>query len=71
MSGALQAADATAAAPANDTAEAAVEYEEVVKTRKKTVRLPLTVGGPGLVMPSMTAEQLKVGCAMSTALNPL
>ena len=69
MSGALQAADATAAAPANDTAEAAVEYEEVVKTRKKTVRL--TVGGPGLVMPSMTAEQLKVGCAMSTALNPL
>ena len=38
-----------------------MEYEEVTKTRKKTVRLPLTIGGPGLVMPSMTAEQLKVG----------
>ena len=66
----LQAASATAA-PANETAEAAVEYEEVAKTRKKTVRLPLTVAGPGLVMPGMTAEQLKVGCATSTALVSL
>ena len=33
----------------------------MTKTRKKTVRLPLTVAGPGLVMPGMTAEQLKVG----------
>lgn len=51
----------------NETAEAAVEYEEVTKTRKKTVRLPLTVGGPGLVLPSMTAEQLKVGCTPGSA----
>ena len=53
----LQVASATAAA-ANETE--AVEYEEVTKTRKKTVRLPLTIAGPGLVMPGMSAEQLKV-----------
>ncbi|CAL5229767.1 g13152 [Coccomyxa viridis] len=54
-------ADAKAGAAANETAEPAIEYEEMTKTRKKTVRLPLTVAGPGLVMPSMTAEQLKEG----------
>ena len=56
----LQAADASDAA-ANDTVPAE-EYEEVTRTRKKTVRLPLTIGGPGLVMPGMGAEQLKVRC---------
>ncbi len=61
-------ADAKAGAAANETAEPAVEYEEMTKTRKKTVRLPLTVAGPGLVMPSMTAEQLKVRCSPSIAL---
>ena len=40
----------------------------MTKTRKKTVRLPLTVAGPGLVLPGMTAEQLKVGCTPSPAL---
>jgi len=53
----LQEASATAAA-ANETE--AVEYEEVSKSRKRTVRLPLTIAGPGLVMPGMSAEQLKV-----------
>lgn len=43
----------------------AEEYEEVTKTRKKTVRLPLTIGGLGLVMPGMGAEQLKVRCGRS------
>lgn len=37
-----------------------MHYEEVTKTRKRTVRLPLTVAGPGLVMPGMSPEQLKV-----------
>lgn len=54
----LQAANASEAA-ANETVPAE-EYEEVTKTRKKTVRLPLSIGGPGLVMPGMGAEQLKV-----------
>ena len=56
----LQAVNATDAA-ANETVPAE-EYEEVTKIRKKTVRLPLTIGGPGLVMPGMGAEQLKVCC---------
>ena len=56
----LQAANASDAA-AGETVPAE-EYEEVTKTRKKTVRLPLTIGGPGLVMPGMGAEQLKVCC---------
>ena len=34
----------------------------MTKSRKKTVRLPLTIGGLGLVMPGMGAEQLKVRC---------
>ena len=63
----VQVADAKAGAAANETSEAATEYEEVTKTRKKTVRLPLKIAGPGLVMPSMTAEQLKVGCPPSIA----
>ena len=57
----LQAAKAADNAAANETVPIE-EYEEVTKTRKKTVRLPLTIGGPGLVMPGMGAEQLKVGC---------
>ena len=53
----MQAANATSATA---TETQPVEYEEVTKTRKKTVRLPLTVAGPGLVMPGMSPEQLKV-----------
>lgn len=37
-----------------------MEYEEVTKTRKKTLRLPLKLNGPGFAMPKMTADQLKV-----------
>jgi len=39
-----------------------VEYEEVTKMRKKTLRLPLKLSGPGFAMPKMTADQIKV-CA--------
>lgn len=60
LNGLLQDA-AAAGAPANETE--AVEYEEVTKTRKKVVRLPLTIGGPGPVMPGMGAEQFKVQMA--------
>ena len=56
----LQAANATDAAANATVAEE--EYEEVTKSRKKTVRLPHTIGGLGLVMPGMGAEQLKVRC---------
>ncbi len=53
----MQAASASSAA-ANTTEP--VVYEEVTKTRRKTVRMPLAVAGPGLVMPGMSPEQLRV-----------
>ncbi len=48
------------AAAANETVAEKIEYEEVTKTRKKTLRLPLMLSGPGFSMPKMTPEQIKV-----------
>ena len=51
----------------NDTASASpVPMTKEVRSRKKTFRVPLTVGGPGFVLPAMTPEQLKVGCFESS-----
>ena len=47
-------------AAGNETEVEKVEYEEVTKTRKKTLRLPLQLSGPGFAMPKMTPDQLKV-----------
>ncbi|EIE21504.1 HSP70-domain-containing protein [Coccomyxa subellipsoidea C-169] len=49
------------AAAANETVAEKIEFEEVTKTRKKTLRLPLKLSGPGLSMPKMTPEQIKEG----------
>lgn len=43
----------------NDTAPPP-KLQTVKKTRAKTVREPLSVGGPGLRMPGLTPAQLKV-----------
>ena len=40
--------------------------EIVTKTRRKSVRVPLKIGGPGFVRPGMTAEQRKV-CLLAIA----
>lgn len=45
-------------APANETEK--IEYETVTKTRKKTIRVPLKISGPGFTLPKLTPEQLKV-----------
>lgn len=45
-------------APANETEK--IEYETVTKTRKKTIRAPLKISGPGFTLPKLTPEQLKV-----------
>ncbi len=52
-------ADAKAAGGAggNDTA-AAPKTQTVTRTRPRTVRVPLAVGGPGLRMPGLTPAQL-------------
>lgn len=49
-------------ADGNDTAPPP-KLQAVKKTRPKTVREPLSVGGPGLRMPGLTPVQLKVRCA--------
>ncbi|CAL8469535.1 g9076 [Coccomyxa elongata] len=49
------------AAAGNETEVEKMEYEEVTKTRKKTLRLPLQLSGPGFTMPKMTPDQLKEG----------
>ena len=49
-------------ADGNDTAPPP-KLQTVKKTRPKTVREPLSVGGPGLRMPGLTPAQLKVRCA--------
>ena len=59
---------ATDAADANDTqtktddtaAKSAVTTRKEMRSRKKTFRVPLTVGGPGFAQPPMSADQLKV-----------
>ena len=40
------------------------EVEEVTRTRKKLLRLQLGIGGPGFVLPKLSAEQLKVPPAL-------
>ena len=55
----IQATEGSAAA-ANETQPEKVEYEEVTKTRKKTLRLPLKLSGSGFAMPKMTPAQIKV-----------
>ncbi|DBA73173.1 hypothetical protein WJX79_004877 [Trebouxia sp. C0005] len=48
--------------PTNDTAaKPAVTTRKEMRSRKKTFRVPLTVGGPGFAQPPMSAEQLKTG----------
>ena len=54
--------DATEGAAAGNETEK-VEYENVTKTRKKTIRVPLKISGPGFTLPKLTPEQLKVGPA--------
>lgn len=59
---------ATDAADASDTqtktndtaAKPAVTTRKEMRSRKKTFRVPLTVGGPGFAQSPMSAEQLKV-----------
>ncbi len=59
---------ATDAADASDTqtktndtaAKPAVTLRKETRSRKKTFRVPLTVGGPGFAQSPMSAEQLKV-----------
>ena len=53
-------------ADGNDTAPPP-KLQTVKKTRPKTVREPLSVGGPGLRMPGLTPAQLKVRCACADA----
>ena len=65
-----QAAEAGAGkgSAANETEPEKVEYEEVTKTHKKTLRLPLKLSGPGFAMPKMTPEQIKVRNTAATKL---
>ena len=45
---------------ANTTATAAPVFKDVTKTRKKTIRTPLKIGGPGFVLPPLPADKVKV-----------
>lgn len=46
-----------------------IEYETVMLPKKKTAKLPLTVGGPGWVLGGMDAAQLKASRAVMAALR--
>ncbi len=67
----IQAEAKGAAAAGNETEVEKVEYEEVTKTRKKTLRLPLQLSGPGFTMPKMTPEQLKVRMSAASDHPPI
>ena len=59
------ASGAAAAGPA-----AAPEMEEVVRTRRKTLRLPLSIGERGFALPRLAAEQLKVAAGLPQRMHP-
>lgn len=47
---------------ANMTSLAAPKARKVLKPRKKTFRVPLTMSGPGFHTRSMSADERKVDC---------
>ncbi|KAK9813694.1 hypothetical protein WJX73_003926 [Symbiochloris irregularis] len=52
----------------NDTKPAPVQMETVTKTRRKSIKVPLKIAGPGLERPGMTAEQLKASRGLLASL---
>ncbi|KAK9826508.1 hypothetical protein WJX81_008378 [Elliptochloris bilobata] len=64
-----EAAKEAESAPAGNDTQAAPKFQIVKKTRAKTVREPLAVGGPGLRMPGLSPAQLKVSRGRLEALE--
>lgn len=42
-------------------------FKDVLKTRKRTLRLPLSIGGPGFLSPGLSPEGLQVRVSIRQA----